>query len=319
MTDIDSGMEPSARRSSHAAARTLASGALLAALVAVAGCGGSKSNAVPPSVSTNAGPGGVVAAQGTLGLVGPAGRATRSGAQFSDRTSKIPATSNRRTGALRHGVAGGAACDNGGITPAADNLDQVNAAVFCLVNAERTDQGLAPLSQNSQLQQSAAGMAQRIVTEQFFAHETPDGKNLVDRIRPTGYIPRNGDWVVGENLAWGSGGLSTPQAIVNAWMNSPGHRANILAPDYKDIGLATAIGSPTKGQSGGAVYVNNFGARSGADLTAVLPSKESSGSATTAGKQKVAARRKAAARRRAAAKRKARHRHRRHHRHRRRH
>jgi hypothetical protein len=97
---------------------------------------------------------------------------------------------------------------------------------------------------------------------------------------------------VGENLAWGSGALSTPQAIVNGWMNSPGHRANILANDYKDVGLSACNGSPSTTQSGGTSYVNVFGAKSGADVNAKLPSHDegstsgdtgdSAGAATTA-------------------------------------
>jgi len=151
------------------------------------------------------------------------------------------------------------------------------------VNAERAALGLPPLSENPQLDAAATGMAQRIVTDHFFSHDTPDGKNVVERIEPTGYIPNSADWVVGENLAWGSGALSTPQAIVNGWMNSPGHKANILAPDYKDIGLAAAMGSPSASVSGGTVYVNDFGAKSGADLDAKLPPDNgSSGTADAA-------------------------------------
>jgi uncharacterized protein YkwD len=264
--------------------------------VALAGCGGGGSKPAAQAPSTQAtGNGGIVSAERTLGLVGPAGRATKTKQSFSDRTSRISPDANHKTRALTHGVAGGAACDNGGLMPSGDNIDQLNAAVLCLVNAERADNGLPALQPSAQLEQAARGMAGRMVAEQFFSHDTPDGKSVVDRIEPTGYIPRSGDWVVGENLAWGSGGLSTPQAIVNGWMNSPGHRANILAPDYKDIGLAAAMGSPTPSQSGGAVYVNNFGARSGADLNAVLPVTHRGSNANQASKaQKVAAKRKAA-------------------------
>jgi hypothetical protein len=132
-------------------------------------------------------------------------------------------------------------------------------------------------------------MADRMVGERFFSHETPDGKTVVDRIEPTGYLPRNDDWVVGENLAWGSGALSTPQAIVNGWMNSPGHRANVLASDYKEIGLAAVLGSPLPDQEGGTVYVNNFGARSNANATVALPS---SSKKKTTRKSRAAAARK---------------------------
>jgi uncharacterized protein YkwD len=158
--------------------------------------------------------------------------------------------------------------------PTDSNESALNASILCLLNAIRSDNNLPALTENSKLDSAAEGMAKLMVQEQFFAHETPDGKTVVDRVEPTGYIPKDGsDWVVGENLAWGNGSLSTPQAIVNGWMNSPGHRANILAPDYKDIGLAAAQGSPSTQVQGGTTYVNDFGATSGADLNAKLPSE----------------------------------------------
>ena len=272
--------------------RTLAASLLLlVAVVIVAGCGGGgggDSTAPPAPVSqTPTGSSSVVSAEGTLGLVGPAARSTEKKQQFDDTTGKIPRTANKKTNGQKHGVAGGEACNDGGITPSDENLAQLNAAILCLVNGERADKSLPPLTQNSQLDKAATGMAARMVSEHFFSHETPDGKTVVDRVEPTGYIPNSGDWVVGENLAWGSGALSTPQAIVNGWMNSPGHRANILAPDYKDIGLAVAMGSPTTTNSGGTVYVNNFGAKSGADANATLPGHDGgesgSGGDTNAG------------------------------------
>lgn len=281
MTDRDRGMEGSEHRY-FKLTRTLAASLLLA--LVVAGCGGSGGdNSAKPPAPVNQVPsssGGIVSAEGTQGLVGPSARSTGKSQQFSDKTGKIPANANKKTKAQQHGVAGGAACNDSGVTPSADNLDQVNAAIICLVNGERADAGLPALTQNSQLDKAASGMAARMVSEHFFSHETPDGKNVVDRVEPTGYIPNSGDWVVGENLAWGSGALSTPQAIVNGWMNSPGHKANVLAPDYKDIGLAAALGSPTTQQSGGTVYVNVFGAKSGADTNAVLPGHDSGDSAS---------------------------------------
>src|SRR5438067_6881661 len=182
--------------------RTVASTVVLAGAVLVAGCGGGggHKSAVPPPVNAAPSTGGVVGAVGTQGLVGPADRASGKSDQFSDKTGKISPNANQKTPAQKHGVAGGAACDNGDVTPTADNLDTVNAAILCLVNAQRADAGLPALTTNSQLQQAAQGMAARMVAEQFFAHETPDGKTLVDRVEPTGYIPNSGDWVVGENL-----------------------------------------------------------------------------------------------------------------------
>jgi uncharacterized protein YkwD len=324
MTDDDRGMERSEHRVSKLT-RTLVSSFLLAGAVAAAGCGGGGSSTSPPAPAnqTPTAAGGVVSADGTVGFVGPAARSTGKSQQFSDKTSRIPGSANHKP-AHANGVAGAADCPNTDVTPADDNLGTVNAAVLCLVNAERAAASLAPLTQNPQLDTAAAGMASRMVSEQFFSHDTPDGKTVVDRVQPTGYIPNSGDWVVGENLAWGSGALSTPQAIVNGWMNSPGHKANILAPDYKDVGLAAAMGSPTTQQTGGTVYVNNFGAKSGADPNVVLPGHEGTsgktGNAAAAGvtvagtkaAAKKARAKRAAKARRAAKKRK-------HHRRKRRH
>jgi uncharacterized protein YkwD len=263
--------------------------ALLVGAVAVAGCGGggSSNSAKPPTPVQKTKPSGsgtVVSAQGTLGLVGPADRSTSKGSQVDQTKSPISPSANHKTKAQQHGVASGAACDNGDITPSADNQSDVNAAILCLVNGERADAGLPALTENQDLDQAATGMANQMVAEHFFDHVTPEGKNVVDRVQPTGYIPNSGDWVVGENLAWGSGALATPQAIVNGWMNSPGHKANILAPDYKDVGLAISFGTVQPGQSGsGVTYVNDFGAKDGADLNAKLPSENGSSDSSSSG------------------------------------
>jgi uncharacterized protein YkwD len=150
-----------------------------------------------------------------------------------------------------------ATCTGGAATPRADNLPELAAAVTCLVNAERVGAGLRPLAPNPQLRTASQRMASLMVSQQFFAHDTPDGRTLLDRVRPTGYI--SGRWALGENLAWGSGALATPQAIVNGWMHSPGHRANILYASFRDVGIGVTLGPPLPSLSGGATYVADFG------------------------------------------------------------
>ena len=200
---------------------------LLVGALAVAGCGGGGGdNSAKPPGSVNQVPssaGGVVSADATQGLVGHAGRATSKSLQFDDAKGKISPKANHKTGAQKHGVATGDACSDSGIAPSDANFGQLNDAILCLVNGERADAGLPALTRVSQLDQSSDGMCKRMVSEHFFAHETPDGKTWVDRIEPTGYIPNSGDWVVGENLAWGSGAASTPQAIVNAVVDALAH------------------------------------------------------------------------------------------------
>jgi hypothetical protein len=62
--------------------------------------------------------------------------------------------------------------------------------------------------------------------------------------------------VVGENIGWGQGALTTPRSIVDAWMASPGHRENLLSRDYTEVGLG-ALGTP--GAGAGATYTTDFG------------------------------------------------------------
>ena len=70
-------------------------------------------------------------------------------------------------------------------------------------------------------------------------------------------------WQVGENLAWGSGVKSTARRIVLAWMDSPGHKRNLLDPGYREAGLAVVAGSPGGGvESPVGTYANVFGRRS---------------------------------------------------------
>ena len=97
-----------------------------------------------------------------------------------------------------------------------------------------------------------------MVEHLYFEHDSRNGDSFADRIRDTGYLSRASRWVVGENLAWGSGRLATPEAIVKAWMDSPGHRANILSGRYREIGIGLTLGSPRGGD--GATYATEFGA-----------------------------------------------------------
>ena len=69
-----------------------------------------------------------------------------------------------------------------------------------------------------------------------------------------------GGQMTGENLYWGSGSAGTPAAAVEGWMESPGHRANILRPEFRWVGTGISDESPEGGiPTGGGVWVNNFG------------------------------------------------------------
>ena len=90
----------------------------------------------------------------------------------------------------------------------------------------------------------ATAYAQDLVAGSYFSHTGRDGSGVRDRIERTGYLAGDGDWLIGENLAWGTGALATPGSIMQAWMNSPGHRENILNPEYREIGIGIVTGNP---------------------------------------------------------------------------
>jgi uncharacterized protein YkwD len=132
-------------------------------------------------------------------------------------------------------------------------------ATLCVLNAERAKHHLRPLRLNRKLAAAARGHSGAMASRHFFSHDSLNGASFLDRIRRAGYLRGARSWAVGENIAWGSGRLSTPRAIGRAWMNSPGHRANILSRSFRAIGIGIAAGAPTGG--GGATYTTDFGRR----------------------------------------------------------
>src|SRR6185503_11946654 len=151
-----------------------------------------------------------------------------------------------------------APCPGADLTPVAGNTTQVSQATLCLLNDERVSHGLQPLTVAQGLTQPSAAYSARMVTESFFAHVAPDGATLTDRLEANGYIDPDGDWTVGENIAWGQGNISTARAIMVAWMNSPEHRDNILEPEYEEVGIGIVPGTPGD-TSWGATYTTDFG------------------------------------------------------------
>ena len=231
----------------------------LSAIALIAGCGGGgggeKSSKTGAAPAPSAG-GGVVTAEPTKGLLGPAASVLDGKLTVVGRTGPISPKENRPTDAQRNGVAAAGACASTSANPGPSNLGALSGSILCLLNAERAAKGLPALHANGQLGKAARAWANRMVAARFFAHEA-GSSTLLSRIKKTGYV--RGTWSLGENIAWGSGALATPQAIVNGWMHSPGHRANILRGKFKDIGIGIKLGAPGPGLSGGATYVTDFG------------------------------------------------------------
>lgn len=224
-------------------------------MLCLSSCGGTDQPDSPiPSKSPTASR---AAAGATAGETGEATIATpgRGARRLSPGGRPNPAAPPRPQGGV--GVGAAAQCEQRDLDPDSANLAAISAATLCLVNAERTDRGLGPLRANDRLDRAATGHAEDMVRNAYFAHESKEGTDVVARVRATDYLRDVGRWSVGENLAWGTGVLARPETIVNSWMNSPGHRANILRPEMEEIGTGIVIGSPRGPE--GATYVHVFG------------------------------------------------------------
>jgi uncharacterized protein YkwD len=137
------------------------------------------------------------------------------------------------------------------VTPKA----KVSTATLCLINRERIARRLRALRPHGALNLAAHRHSTDMAIRNYFAHDTKGGGAFTSRIMAARYVRPNMRWSVGENLAWGTGQLATPAAIVEAWMRSPGHRANILKGTYAEIG----IGIATSGAK--IIYTTDFGRR----------------------------------------------------------
>src|SRR5580693_4996623 len=153
-------------------------------------------------------------------------------------------------------------CPNTQLTPTPENVQVIREATFCLINQERARNNELPLHVNQQLQQAAQSHSEQMMSEDYFAHVSPAGETPVERVTEAGYLP-NGQvgYTIGENIAWGTLSLATPQAIVEAWIASPEHLANILESKYQDTGIGIEPAVPASlsaGQPGG-IYSQDFG------------------------------------------------------------
>ncbi len=119
-------------------------------------------------------------------------------------------------------------------------------AVIDLVNVERREEGLPPHDYNAELALAAYDHAVDMSVNDYFSHASQDGRRFTDRIQAAGYdaFPR------AENIARG---YATPEDVMVGWMNSPGHRANILDPESNELGVGF--------YEVGNYWVQNFGIR----------------------------------------------------------
>ena len=130
--------------------------------------------------------------------------------------------------------------------------DITRASVVAAMNEYRAEHHLPPLREDVRLDAAANDRMRDMEEQGYWAHESPDGRTPFAWLAPNGY-PFH---YAGENLACG---FETTELLMAGWMESPGHRANILSPHFEDCGIAVIDGLPMRRATGKSIVVM-FGA-----------------------------------------------------------
>ncbi len=131
--------------------------------------------------------------------------------------------------------------------PAQSNYRTMEQEIVKLVNQERAKQGIAPLTENWETSRVARTKSQDMINNNYFSHNSPVYGTPFNMLNKYGIKYSQ----AAENIAYGK---KTAQEVVNSWMNSSGHRANILNPNYNQIGVGVA----KKGTNGPLYFTQMF-------------------------------------------------------------
>jgi uncharacterized protein YkwD len=157
-----------------------------------------------------------------------------------------------------------AECADADLVPSADNLPRVEAAVLCLINRERASAGDVPLTRSIKLDRSALFHSVEMVNGHFLAHEAPGHPSLLARIRGFGYFAGARDGIYAENVGAGPGSNGTARSLMDAWMESAGHRTNLLYPRFRNVGISAVLAPRDPAffaDYPSTVYTTDFGTR----------------------------------------------------------
>ena len=145
----------------------------------------------------------------------------------------------------------------------AGDLGTLDGGVLQQLNAIRVLHGLVPLTENGELDASAAQHSREMGAKGYFEHSSANGTLFWKRIQQWYADTDYGYWSVGENLLWSSPGVDAPGAL-KLWMNSPEHRANILNPNWRQIGISSVHVASAPGAYHGlavTIITTDFGVR----------------------------------------------------------
>jgi uncharacterized protein YkwD len=162
------------------------------------------------------------------------------------RTTTQAATGASSGGDRPGSSSGGSGSGTSGGSGGSDSSEP-EAQVLSLVNKERAAAGCSPLTANAKLTQAADDYSDVMARSGVMSHTGPDGSTMTSRVEAAGYV-----WsTLSENIARGQADAAS---VMNSWMNSPGHRANILNCSFKELGVGVHFGD------GGPWWTQNFGA-----------------------------------------------------------
>jgi uncharacterized protein YkwD len=129
-------------------------------------------------------------------------------------------------------------------------------ALLRSINHARAAHHLAPVHGSAQLHNAAKRHSHDMMLRRYFAHTSPLGSTVYTRIVASGFVS-GFSWLGGETLAWGTGALAAPGAVVNGWLASPEHRAIMLSPTYRWIGISRTCGT-FEGHRGACVWTADW-------------------------------------------------------------
>lgn len=151
-----------------------------------------------------------------------------------------------------------------GVLAYATNVSQ--AGLLSATNTQRSNNGVAVLTSSSLLNAAAQAKANDMITRNYWSHQTPDGQQPWVFITNAGYQYL----AAGENLAYG---YMTSAATVTGWMNSPGHKANLLSTNYTEVGFGIANSANFVGNGEQTVVVAMYAKPQTASAPAPAPSQ----------------------------------------------
>ncbi|MFF5846442.1 CAP domain-containing protein [Streptomyces massasporeus] len=180
----------------------------------------------------------------------------RQSASPTPRARKTAVPASKAPAGTAAKSSGGSASGSGGIRPGGSGSDSgsgsqsdggTEAQVLSLVNKERAAAGCSPVTANDRLTRAADDYSDVMASSGVMSHTGPDGSTMTTRVEAAGY-----QWsTLGENIARGQADAAS---VMKSWMNSPGHRANILNCSFKELGVGVHFGD------GGPWWTQNFGA-----------------------------------------------------------